>query len=383
MTWREIPIGRLYRRTEERGRDDLPLLSVYRDYGIVPREGRDDNFNRASDDLSNYKVVRPGDLVINKMKTWQGSLGVSDHLGIVSPAYFIGRRVADVDNRFMHHLLRSMPLIAEYGARSKGIRPSQWDLPWEEFASIHVRVPSIAEQRAIADYLDTETARVDALITKKRRMIELLVARGEREAERVAIAGEPGSRIPLSSVFRITKGTDAQRLTAEYCSANSGPFPVYSGQTSGAFGSIDTFDFSIPDGAIVVSTVGARVMSQVVARGKFSLSQNCLLMIPHYPRETVVEYFVPQMRRLFVDLRSSIPGHMQPSLRVEDLRGKWLWMSSLDVQTSVAERLRVIEADVARMADLLSRQADLLDEHRQALITAAVTGDVEIPGVAA
>jgi len=74
----------------------------------------------------------------------------------------------------MHHLLRSQPLIAEYGSRSKGIRPSQWDLPWEEFASIKVHLPPLTEQRAIADYLDTETARIDALISKKRHLIELL-----------------------------------------------------------------------------------------------------------------------------------------------------------------------------------------------------------------
>ena len=115
-----VPLRAIYRRVEARDRADLQLLSVYRDLGVVPRAGRDDNFNKASDDLSAYKVVLPGDLVLNKMKTWQGSLGVSAFEGIVSPAYFVGRRIAEVDDRFMHHLLRSAPLIAEYGARSMG-----------------------------------------------------------------------------------------------------------------------------------------------------------------------------------------------------------------------------------------------------------------------
>ena len=172
-----MPLWSLYRRIEQSGRPDLPLLSVYRDHGVLPRDGREDNFNKPSEDLSRYKVVRPGDLVVNKMKTWQGSLAVSDHEGIVSPAYFVAHRVEDVDDRFMHHLLRSQPMIAEYGARSKGIRPSQWDLPWSEFASIKVHVPSAEKQRAIADYLDTETAHIDALITKKRRLIDLLAER--------------------------------------------------------------------------------------------------------------------------------------------------------------------------------------------------------------
>ena len=192
MIWPSVPLRALYRRVEERNRPDLPPLSVYRDLGVVPRAGREDNYNKLSDDLTAYKVVRPGDLVLNKMKTWQGSIGVSDYEGIVSPAYFIGRRIADVDSRFMHHLLRSAPLIAEYGARSKGIRPSQWDLPWDEFTAIRVNVPPLATQRAIADYLDTETAHIDALIEKKRRTIDLLDERN------VALAHEAITGVPIA-----------------------------------------------------------------------------------------------------------------------------------------------------------------------------------------
>jgi type I restriction enzyme S subunit len=92
-SWNSIQIGGLFRRRDERGRSDLPLLSVYRDLGVVPREGREDNFNRPGEDLDAYLVVRPGDLVLNKMKTWQGSLGVSAHEGIVSAAYFVAEQV--------------------------------------------------------------------------------------------------------------------------------------------------------------------------------------------------------------------------------------------------------------------------------------------------
>ena len=123
--WRSVPLGALFARVEDRGRPDLPLLSVYRELGVVPRAGRDDNHNRPSDDLDSYKVVRKGDLVVNKMKTWQGSLGVSEYIGIFSPAYFIGRPRAEFDRRFLHHLVRSGPMIAQYGARSKGIRPKR------------------------------------------------------------------------------------------------------------------------------------------------------------------------------------------------------------------------------------------------------------------
>ncbi len=212
MTYTVVPLKAIYRRVEERGRADLPLLSVYRDLGVVPREGREDNFNRASEDLSTYKVVKPGDLVVNKMKTWQGSLAVSSYEGIVSPAYFVGRRIAEVDDRYIHHLLRSQPLIAEYGARSKGIRPSQWDLPWDEFACIKVGIPELAVQRAVADFLDAETARIDALIEKKQRMVELLRVRFDAFT-RLLIASLDSPSVPLKRYWSVV---DCKHRTPDY-----------------------------------------------------------------------------------------------------------------------------------------------------------------------
>ena len=68
---------------------NVQVLSVYREYGVVPKDSRDDNHNVTSEDTSNYRYVRVGDFVINKMKAWQGSMAISDYEGIVSPAYYV------------------------------------------------------------------------------------------------------------------------------------------------------------------------------------------------------------------------------------------------------------------------------------------------------
>ena len=109
----------------------------------------------------------------------------------------------------------------------------------------------MGEQRAIADYLDTETARIDALITKKRRLITLLEEQQREQIDMVVNGSQPRpattmpasvgwldvlpiewSRSPLKAVFEFRKGVDSQRLTAEYIGANEGCYPVYSGQTA-------------------------------------------------------------------------------------------------------------------------------------------------------
>jgi type I restriction enzyme S subunit len=89
--WEVAKLRSILRSETSRNRPDLPLLSVVREKGVIVRDVTDQesNHNFIPDDLSNYKVVREGQFAMNKMKAWQGSYGVSQHEGIVSPAYFV------------------------------------------------------------------------------------------------------------------------------------------------------------------------------------------------------------------------------------------------------------------------------------------------------
>ncbi|MCT2008216.1 restriction endonuclease subunit S [Micrococcus lylae] len=150
------------------------VLSVYRDHGVVPKSSRTDNFNRTPENVERYLWVRAGDVVVNKMKAWQGSIAVSHHQGLVSPDYEVLRPTSQAfDLRFLHYLLRCPRMIAEYRTHSVGIRPAQWRLYWDRLGLIEVPVPTIGDQREIADHLDRETAKIDALIAKAERFIEL------------------------------------------------------------------------------------------------------------------------------------------------------------------------------------------------------------------
>ncbi len=159
----------------DRNRPDLPVLSVYREYGVIRKDSRDDNHNATSLDTSTYKVVQPGDLVVNKMKAWQGSMGVSAHEGIVSPAYITCSTKSErVLPGYLHYLLRSSSLIGVYNSLSYGVRVGQWDMHYEDFKQIPIPVPPTVEQGRIVTFLDQKTTEIDAAIAKKERLIELL-----------------------------------------------------------------------------------------------------------------------------------------------------------------------------------------------------------------
>ena len=161
-------------RKETKNQPDKQVLSVYREYGVIPKDSRDDNHNVTSEDTSKYKYVKQGNLVINKMKAWQGSMGVSDYEGIVSPAYFIYHFT---DNllvpKYLHYLFRSC-YKDEFRRISGGIREGQWDLDPDEFANTMVLLPPVQEQKEIIQVIDGKTNEIEATIAKKKEQLEIL-----------------------------------------------------------------------------------------------------------------------------------------------------------------------------------------------------------------
>ncbi|KAI3608371.1 Type I restriction-modification system, specificity subunit S [Cupriavidus necator H850] len=188
--WDVQPLRAVTSLKSDKNRPDLPVLSVYREYGVILKDSRDDNHNATALDTGAYKVVKPGDLVVNKMKAWQGSMGVSAHDGIVSPAYITCTTKADrIRPAFLHYLLRSSPLIGVYNSLSYGVRVGQWDMHYEDFKRIPIPLPPQEEQGRIVAFLDQKTAEIDAAIAKKERLIEILLEQKQSLIDQAVTTG--------------------------------------------------------------------------------------------------------------------------------------------------------------------------------------------------
>lgn len=167
----------VFEERAERSADGLEeLLSVSAYFGIKPRsESRDegDHLSRA-ESLEGYKVCHPGDLVINIMLAWNRGLGFSWQSGIVSPAYCVFHVTDGSSPKFLDYLVRSDECIRYFKTHSAGIMDSRLRLYPESFGRLFTAIPPICEQIQIARFLDHETARIDALIEEQHRLIELL-----------------------------------------------------------------------------------------------------------------------------------------------------------------------------------------------------------------
>lgn len=200
--WEVRKLRGILRRVTKRNRPDLPLLSVVRERGVVRRNAtpEDENHNYIPDDLSNYKVVLPGQFAMNKMKAWQGSYGVSQYEGIVSPAYFVFD-LAGVEGRFFHVAIRSHAYVPSFAQASDGVRIGQWDLAEPRMREIPFAIPPLPEQAAIVRFLDHADRRIRRYIRAKQKLIKLLEEQKQAIIHRAVTRGlDPNVRLKPSGV---------------------------------------------------------------------------------------------------------------------------------------------------------------------------------------
>jgi len=176
--WKVLHLRNFIRIFSEKGYPNSQLLSVTRDKGVIIRDKDDieENHNFIPDDLRGYKHLMPGDFVINKMKSWQGSYGVSLYEGIVSPAYFTCK-LKGVNKKFFSTAIRSKIYTAFFMQYSKGIRIGQWDLDPASMKNIPFILPPENEQIAITSYLEKPLHLISDEIGQKEKILSLLQER--------------------------------------------------------------------------------------------------------------------------------------------------------------------------------------------------------------
>jgi type I restriction enzyme S subunit len=375
----------LISEAEERcGDRELELMSVSMTKGVVPRSALTDDLPRA-EDLANYKVCHAGDIVVNRMSAYQGALGMSKQTGIVSPDYIVFRPADGVSSKWLHHLMRSTMFVSEMSARIRGIGSIGTGnvrtprVSSEEIGEIRVAVPNLHVQEAIAQYLDVETARIDAVMSQKIKMIELMQSRWRSAVvHRMNLLIEQFGTIQLKRLVRCLDGRRVP-LSVEERSDRLGEFPYF-----GASGIVDYIDdFLFDETLVLLGEDGAQLgvidypIAQVVV-GKVWVNNHA-----HVLRPIAVD---PEFLVLHLNTFDRIPyisGGTREKITQDDMNRIPVPNLDLEKQREVARSLVAMRDHSERYCHLLNQQIELLRERRQALITSGVTGELEIPEVAA
>ncbi|HRG20402.1 MAG TPA: restriction endonuclease subunit S [Saprospiraceae bacterium] len=176
--WEVLRIKNLFQEMDSRSETGSEeLLSVSHYTGVTLKreslENEDDHLTNA-ESLVGYKLVQQGDLVINIMLAWNGSLGISPYNGITSPAYCVYRIKGDNNPKYFGYLFTTNLFKAEFRRHSTGIIDSRLRLYSDKFFSIFTVVPPKNEQDEIVQYIKAQEEKINLFIQKKQRFIELL-----------------------------------------------------------------------------------------------------------------------------------------------------------------------------------------------------------------
>ena len=195
-------IGDIYAERSERGAEDMELLSVTMNDGVKMRsdiEGKDNS----SEDKSNYKIVRVGDMVYNSMRMWQGANGISPWDGIVSPAYTVLKPRMPISNGFFAALFKTHRLINEFRKNSQGMTSDTWNLKYPQIETIKTCIPALAEQEKIADCLMA----LDQRIEKQRTLVEHLKKYKRGFLQASFSSQDDWNTYPISSLGKVVTGS--------------------------------------------------------------------------------------------------------------------------------------------------------------------------------
>lgn len=150
-------------------------LSLMANVGVIPYEEKGDVGNKKPEDLSKCKLVSKGDLVINSMNYGIGSYGLSELSGVCSPVYIVLRPLLDrVKARFAFRIFENRAFQTYAQSFGNGILEHRAAINWDILKGINVGLPPVEEQEAILAFLDSETAKIDALIAEQEKLITLL-----------------------------------------------------------------------------------------------------------------------------------------------------------------------------------------------------------------
>ncbi|MFO0389960.1 MAG: restriction endonuclease subunit S [Alphaproteobacteria bacterium] len=401
--WDVKRIGYYFAERREKVSDkDFAALSVTKN-GIVPQL----DTAAKSDDGDNRKKVCKGDFVINSRSDRKGSAGASDLDGSVSLICTVLQPQEKVHTPFIHHLLRCQPFQEEFYRNGKGIVADLWSTNYSEMRNIVLGMPPLPEQMNVAAFLDQETAKIDDLVAEQQRLMELLkekrqavishaVTKGlnpnapmkpsgiewlgdvpkhwevmslRRCVLGVQTGGTPSTEAPSIDLEHgmvwYTPGDFSDSLKLVTSTRKISPEIVMSGEAK-----------VFPPGSVLVVSIGATLGKVGFAEQASSSNQQINAVIPN---ERVNGYFLAYSLLVKTEVMRFLSNASTIGIMNQE-KTKEIWIV-VPPKREQEEITVFLDTDLAKLDTLTAeaqRAIDLLQERRTALISAAVTGQIDV-----
>ena len=412
--WEVSPNRALFDEIKDRDFPDEQMLSVTIKKGVIRQAALLENTSKKDSsnlDKSKYKLVQPGDIAYNKMRAWQGAVGVSEYRGIISPAYVVQRPRAGIDSKYFHHLLRTPSFAKEAERWSYGITSDMWSLRPEHFKMIYGCLPPLPEQTAIVRFLDYADRRIRKYIRAKQKLIGLLEEQKQAIIHRAVTRGlDPDVPLKPSGVDWLgdmPAHWEVKRLKAiAHIRYGLGQPPREATDglpmiraTNVERGCIVEKDLvyvdpsDVPEsrnaflreGEIIVVRSGAYTADSAVIPKEYDGAVAGYDMVvtvnkaqPKFIAQVLLCTYVLDDQLIIASMRSA-----QPHLNAEELGVALILLPTPPEQTAIVEYLKKATATSDATITRARREIELLREYHTRLIADVVTGKLDVREAAA
>ena len=350
----------------------------------------DSGDGQLSMDYSKYQLVEPGDFAMNHMDLLTGYVDISLYSGVTSPDYRVFRLLNSHEHHGQYFLYLfqnayKQKIFFPFGQGSAQL--GRWRLPTDEFKAFCLPVPSIDEQRTIATFLDHETAKIDALVSEQEKLIELLKEKRQAVISHAVTKGlDPNVKMKDSGVEwlgdvpegwvvcalkRIADFRSGESITSEDIETE-GIYPVFGGNGLRGF----TENYTHEGTYVLIGRQGALCGNINYASDKFWASEHAIVVSP---RLELQPFWFGEMLRT-MNLNQYSISAAQPGLSVETICNLFAPIPPLHEQQAIATFLDHETAKIDTLIEEAQKAIELMKERRTALISAAVTGKIDVRG---
>lgn len=391
----------LFRVRSEKARADDKQLAATQSHGVLSQkrymEITGNKVVAALAGTENFGHVDQDDFVIS-LRTFEGGIERATEPGCISPAYTVLAPSREVEPAFFQYLLKSQVFISHLQTTVTGIRDGK-SVKFENFANIVLPVPDLATQRRIADFLDRETARIDLLIEKKQRFLHLASERWRAVLNHHIFPNSPDwDGLPNHwTKTRLKFLTDQKRpimygIVLPGPSMEEGPMIVKGGDVKP--GRLDPEKLCRTTVEIEASYVRSRLKAGdlvISIRGGIgdieivppciegaNLTQDAARIAPRKGVDVQWLRYALQSTAVFHPLEAKSLGAAVRGINIFDLKRVYVPTPPSDEQTRIASTLTIHEQRLTDLKLKVLTHADRLKEYRSALITAAVTGQINV-----
>ena len=291
-----------------------------------------------------------------------GGLGVSHFPGYVSPAYMAFNISERVDPAFAHHVLRSSVYVDSYKRLGRGVRPNSQMVDSVDLRQLPFPLPPLETQQRIADYLDRETAEIDAAVADLDRYVELL----EKRRSMITSAALTGAdSVKLAHLVRFRNGQDWKDVATP-----DGEFPVYG--SGGEFGRASNF---LHDGEAILFGRKGTVDRPIYVDEKFWTVDTMYYAVPNKDKclGKYIFYWATTIPFETITTNTALP-----SVTSMDLSQLYVPLPPLESQQRIADYLDRETAEIDSLIADSTKLRDLLLKRRSVLITEVVTGRKQV-----